>query len=267
MRKQLLLFSIFFIFLTATASVSAIQLTPNEQHFVDTVKYAQLHNVSINVSRYAHERNINLSLVLPYIQNMSNPHVPTTHVPTSNTTNTTTTHSTNSTNTTTTNLNTYTALHIISTNKASAVDLALDRKNNAIVYTYLRFYMYSLHPDTHYTVSIDRMGTGNFTTYKGTISKFSALKLVDLNTAYYVKEIRVTIGTDIYTFYNVKLLHKAITKSAVAKSQGKVSITSYEYLKQKAQIFIAVFLGSLLAMLAAYVIKKNQKENAIEELM
>ncbi len=88
MRKQLLLFSIFFIFLCST--VSAIQLTPNEQHFIDTVSYAQLHNVSINVSRYAHERNINLSLILPYIQNLSHPHAPTTHAPTANTTNTTT---------------------------------------------------------------------------------------------------------------------------------------------------------------------------------
>ncbi len=102
MRKQLLLFSIFFIFLCST--VSAIQLTPNEQHFIDTVSYAQLHNVSINVSRYAHERNINLSLILPYIQNLSHPHAPTTHAPTANTTNTTTIHTT--TNTTTTNTTT-----------------------------------------------------------------------------------------------------------------------------------------------------------------
>jgi len=267
MKKQLLLFSIFFIFLTATASVSAFQLNPSEQHFVDTVQYAQLHNLSINVSRYAHERNINLSLILPYITNLSHPHAPTTHAPTANTTNTTTIHTTNNSTNTTTNLNTYTALHIITRNKASAVDLALDRKNNAITYTYLRFYMYSLHPDTSYTISIDRTGTGNFTTYKGTINKFSALKLVDLNTAYYVKEIRVTIGTDIYTFYNIKLLHKAITKSAVAKSQGKVSITAFEYLKQKAQIFIAVLLGSMLAMLAAYVLIKHRKENAIEEML
>ncbi len=264
MRKQLLLFSIFLIFLCST--VSAVQLTPNEQHFVDTVSYAQLHNVSINVSRYAHERNISLSYILPYLQNLSHPHAPTTHAPTANTTNTTTIHTINSTDTTT-NLNTYTALHIITRNKDSAVDLALDRKNNAISYTYLRFYMYALHPDTPYTIAIDRTGTGNFTTYSGTISKFSALRLVDLNTAYYVKEIRVTIGTDIYTFYNIKLLHKAITKSALAKSQGKVSITSYEYLKQKAQIFIAVFIGSLLAMLAAYVIRKHQKENAIDEVV
>ena len=115
---------------------------------------------------------------------------------------------------------------------------------------------------------IDRLGTGeNVTTIMGTINRFSALEVYDVRKARFIKEIRVVIGTDVYTFNNVRILHKAISRNVIERSQEEVTLTSYEWMKQRAQIFAAVFIGSLLAMLASYIIRKHQKENSIEEVV
>ena len=250
---------IFFVYLLLAAIMFAGEahgygLTPSEQAFVDIVKEAQQHNITLNLSREAAKRNVSLSRVMPYIT--SNASASSQNV------------SQSSSELLRANRTIKTALHIVSKNKASAVDLALTKEDKGITYAYLEFYLYAEDPGTRYKIEIDRLGTGeNVTTIEGEIKRFSALEVYDVRKARFIKEIRVVIGTDVYEFHNIRVLHKAITKEVIEKSQEEVIMTSWEWWKERARIFSAVFIGSLLAMLASYIIRKHQKENSIEEVV
>ncbi len=232
-------------------------LTPAEQAFVDLVQEAQQYNITLNLSREAAKRNVSLDRVMPYITSESvNASTSPQNV------------SHSSSELLRANKTIKTALHIVSKNKASAVDLALTKEDKGITYAYLEFYLYAEEPGTRYKIMIDRLGTGeNVTIIDGTINRFSALETYDVRKARFIKEIRVVIGTDVYTFSNIRVLHKAITKDIIEKSQEEVTMTSWEWWKERARIFSAVFVGSLLAMLASYIIRKHQKENSIEEVV
>lgn len=158
-----------------------------------------------------------------------------------------------------------TAVHVESSLAGSPIFPAM-QGNKSTIYPSATFYLYS-DEHTNYSIALQYSPNGSVEYLNGTIEGFSAVRQVDLSGRKLVWLCTVRIGTDVYTFERVLIMHNAILEDEIKQREKREVISKDALLKGKLQTFTAALFAGVLASLGLAWYLRKREEDKIDELL